>query len=214
MSTEIPAAARPILVWMSGNRERLAAIASEEVGPDGDPAPEGDAAIRAHLRFVAEALGATADPDAPGLTTFAASAGTALDPERWATYAAELGEAHAHEAEAQFGEDAGEDPVNREVIDRRVRINAWIRLFLDTLDEARSPAEPWAPAANAWMHQEQDRLANMIFAMDRRAKQTEIERGNQAAIDDPDTSNTIGRAAMVHAHMRFLVEAIGEASSA
>lgn len=209
MSTEIPLAARPVLVWMSGNRERLVALVTEEVGPDGDTSPEADASIRAHLRFVAEGLGATAAPDEPGLSTYAASVGSALDPERFANYAADLGEAHAFTAASQFGEDAGEDPVNREVIDRRVRINSWMRLFLDTLDEARSPAEPWAPAVNAWMHQEQDRLANTIFAMDRRAKQAEIDRGNQSAIDDADTSNLIGRAAVIQAHMRFLVEAIG-----
>lgn len=214
MSTEIPTAARPVLVWMSENRGRLADLVTEEIGADGDASPEADGSIRAHLRFVAEGLGATAGSDEPGLADYAAAVDTHLDRDRFAEYAAETGEAHAFVATSQFGEDAGEDPVNREVIDRRVRINAWIRLFLDTLDEARSPAEPWAPGVNAWMHQEQDRLANTIFAMDRRAKQVEIDRGNTQAIDDQETANLIGRAAVIQAHMRFLVEAIGTVRAA
>lgn len=210
MSTQIPEAARPILVWMSANRERLAALVTEEVGADGDLSPESDGSIRAHLRFVAEAMANTAEPADPSLERFAASAGEALDAERFADYAGQLGEAHAHIAQSQFGDGAGDDPLNREVIDRRVRINAWIRVFVDALDAARAPAEPVGPAINSWMHGEERRLANTIFAMDRRAKEVEIERGNQSAVDDAGTSNTIGRAAMVQAHMRFLVEAIGE----
>jgi hypothetical protein len=44
--------------------------------------------------------------------------------------------------------------------------------------------------------------------MDRRAKEGEIVRRGPDAVDDPDVVNRFGQAAMLQAHMRFLVEAI------
>ena len=210
MSTQIPDAARPVLTWMSANRPRLAELVFEETGVDGDRSPESDGSIRAHLRFVAEGL-AAAKPGDEDLAAYAASVGDDLAVDDYERHVGQLGEAHAFAAASQFGEEAGEDPLNREVIDRRVRLNAWIRVFLDALDAARAPAEPWAPAVNAWMTEQDRHLANTIFAMDRRAKEVEIQRGNRAAVDDADTANMIGRAATVQAHMRFLVEGLAEA---
>ena len=64
------------------------------------------------------------------------------------------------------------------------------------------------PAALEWMGERQTHLANTIFSMDRRAKEGEIARHGPEAVDDPVLVNEIGQAAMLQAHMRFLVEAI------
>jgi hypothetical protein len=96
------------------------------------------------------------------------------------------------------------------MIDRRMRIAAWTRVFLDALDEARPGQEPAAPAVLAWMGERQALLADTIFAMDRRAKEAEMARGGADAIASPEDVNRIGQAAMLQAHTRFLVEALAE----
>ena len=58
------------------------------------------------------------------------------------------------------------------------------------------------------MGERQDQLADTIFAMDRRAKQAEIERGGPDAVAGAETVNRIGQAATVQAHTRFLVEGL------
>jgi hypothetical protein len=93
------------------------------------------------------------------------------------------------------------------MIDRRIRIAAWTRVFLEELDSARG-GDPVAPAVLAWMVDRQTQLADTIFAMDRRAKQAELERGGPDAIADPGVVNRIGQAAMLQAHTRFLVEGL------
>jgi hypothetical protein len=54
----------------------------------------------------------------------------------------------------------------------------------------------------------QDQLADTIFAMDRRAKQAELDRGGPDAIASAEVVNRIGQAATIQAHTRFLVEAL------
>ncbi|MDH3227151.1 MAG: hypothetical protein OEM67_08710, partial [Thermoleophilia bacterium] len=56
----------------------------------------------------------------------------------------------------------------------------------------------------------QTELANLIFTMDRQAKEAERSRAGEQAISDPDAVNRIGQAATVRAHSRLLVEALGE----
>ena len=73
------------------------------------------------------------------------------------------------------------------------------------------PSTPAAPAALEWMAAHQAQLADTIFAMDRRAKQAELDRGGPDAIASPEVVNRIGQAAMVQAHARFLVEALAAA---
>jgi len=97
---------------------------------------------------------------------------------------------------------------------RRVRLAAWRRVFLDALDAARAPEPPVAPAALQWMAGRQTQLANNIFAMDRGAKESEMQRHGPEAIEDADVVNRIGQAAMLQAHVRFLVEALSETLSA
>jgi hypothetical protein len=120
-----------------------------------------------------------------------------------------VGGGAAFEARLQFGEEAAEDPSMRDMLARRVRVGAWCRVFLAELDTALGGGV--AGPATAWMATRQAQLADTIFAMDRRAKQAEIERGGPDAVGDPATVNRIGQAAMLQAHMRFLVEALADA---
>lgn len=215
ISAPVGPAARALLTWMAANagrlRELLDAAAQEAVREDGDLSPAGDPAIRAHLCFVAEALAANAAPGvADAARRFAAEAPAILAgaDERLDAELRNVGEAHAFEVERQFGAEAGEDPSMRAVITRRVRIGAWLRVFLAEYDAAGAAPAPIAPRALAWMADNQVRLADTIFAMDRAAKQAEIRRGGPDAVANAEVVNRIGQAAMVQAHMRFLVEAI------
>jgi hypothetical protein len=207
-------AAQGLLAWMQANPARLRALLDDEARAGGDLGPAGDPAVRAHLRFVAEALAATAAPAAaPALESFAAGL-PALLAEREDLVDEEMrrvGEAHAFEADLQFGEGTGEDPAMRDLLDRRVRVAAWTRVFLAALDEARAPAAPAAPAVLRWMGERQDQLADTIFAMDRRAKRAELDRGGPDAIAGTEAVNRIGQAATVQAHARFLVEGLAAA---
>jgi hypothetical protein len=204
-------AAQGMLGWMQANPARLRELLDDEAAGSEDLAPAGDPAVRAHLRFVSEALAATAAP-----ASAAALAGFARDlpgllaarEDRVDEEIRRVGEAHAFEAELQFGEGSGEDPAMPGLLDRRVRIAAWARVFLAVLDEARAPAGPAAPAVLEWMAGHQDQLADTIFAMDRRAKQAELDRGGPDAIASAEVVNRIGQAATIQAHTRFLVEAL------
>jgi hypothetical protein len=204
-------AAQGMLGWMQANPIRLRELLDEEAAGADDLGPAGDPAVRAHLRFVAEALAGTAAPAAaPALEGFARDL-PALLAEREDRVDEEIrrvGEAHAFEAQLQFGEGTGEDPAMPGMLDRRVRLAAWTRVFLDALDEARAPAAPAAPAILEWMGDHQGRLSDTIFAMDRRAKQAELDRGGPDAIAAAEVVNRIGQAATIQAHTRFLVEAL------
>jgi hypothetical protein len=205
--------AQGLLGWMQANPQRLRALLDEEAGGAEDLGPAGDPAVRAHLRFVAEGLAAVAAPGgrdsleafAAGLPGLLAEREDRVDDEM-----RRVGEAHAFEVGLQFGGEAAEDPSVHAMVDRRVRIAAWTRVFLEGLDAARAPAAPVAPAALEWMGARQTLLADTIFAMDRRAKEREIARGGPDAVANPEVVNRIGQAAMVQAHARFLVEALAE----
>lgn len=204
--------AQAMLAWMSRSQHRLQDLLDEESEGDQVVSPVSDEAIRAHLRYVGEALSASADPRDAGVAGFGERL-PALFAEREALLLETmgvLGEAHAFEAGKQFGEVAGDDPSNRHVLDRRVRLNAWMRVFLDALDAAREGEPPVAPAVNRWMAERQEHLANAIFAIDRQAKRALIARSGAEALSDPDTVNRVGQAALVQAHTRFLVEALSE----
>ncbi|MEQ9470585.1 MAG: hypothetical protein RIG88_07915 [Roseitalea porphyridii] len=204
-----------MLSWMQQHPERLHAILAEEaVGASPEElTPVGDPSIRAHLRFVAEALDAHAGPGArESARRFTADLpGRLRDPDALQRQLTLVGEAHAFETARQFGDDAGEDPTNRVVVERRVRLGAWLRVFLDELDSTGMWASPVAEIANGWMAENQTRLADTIFAMDRAAKLAARERGGEDAIASAEAVNVLGQAASVQAHVRFLVEAITQA---
>jgi hypothetical protein len=183
--------------------------------PGDDLGPSGEPAVRAHLRFVAEALAATAGPPtraplaafAEGLPTALRAAGPASDAH--ATRARELAEA---EIELQFGAGAADDPTTRTLLERRVRFGALRGRFLEQLD--RAVGDGVAEATEAWSQQHEVRLAGLIYAMDRRAKQAETERGGPDAVGDMATVNRIGQAATLQASVRFLLEGVVAALAA
>ena len=60
-------AAQAMLAWMQAHPARVRDLLDEEAAAAEDLGPAGDPAVRAHLRFVGEALAATAAPAAaPG----------------------------------------------------------------------------------------------------------------------------------------------------
>ena len=202
-------AAQALLGWMQLNAPRLREILEEEAEFADDLSPAGDAAVRAHLRFVAEALAA----NGAGATGEALAA-LARDFDEHLTMAVVDDEtergagAMAVEAAIQFGEAAGEDPELQPHLDRTVRIEAWQRAFLRRLDGVLPPDRAIAARTIAWMAENHVKLANLIFAMDRRAKQAEVARGGPDAIASAEAVNRIGQAVVVQARMRFLVEAL------
>lgn len=212
MSSPAPhPSARGLLLWMQTHPEALRAHLAREAGRGGDLAPAGDGAVRAQLAFVAQALAANAAPGAEAaLERFAAGVPDLLPAraERMEDERERLERATAVELDLQFGDEAAEDPSIHAMVERRIRIGAWTRVFLAALDEVRADRPPIAGPVIEWMAANQDRLADTIFAMDRRAKELEIDRGGADAVAVAETVNRIGQAAMLQAHTRFLVEGV------
>ena len=184
---------------------------TEAAGSD-DHSPAGEAAIRAYLRLVAEALAATAGPATRDRASRNSPArcprgstrrGRSWTPSSSSWRTRPRTSSICSSASAQ----ASNDPSVREVTRRRLRVQAWTRVFLRRVGEAAGD-DGVAGASLEWMAARQDDLASLIFAMDRRAKEGEIARRGAEAVDAPDVVNRIGQAAMLQAHMRFLVEAI------
>ena len=212
MSTAPHPTARGLLVWMQQHHTRLVELLGAEAHEVGDIDPAGDAAIRAHLRFVAEALAANAAPgQAEELSAFADELPARMD--RAAAGLDEvfeqLEDATAFEVESQFG-DLSEDTAFVGVIERRLRVDQAIQAFLEAFDQARPTQTPIRAATLAWWKEHARRLAHTIFTMDRAAKQRELDRGGADAIANPDVVNRIGQAAMLQGHIKFLVEGIAE----
>ena len=214
MATTPHPTARGLLVWMQTHPDRLRDLLDREAQGQDDLAPAGDPAVRAHLAFVAEALAANAAPAAAGALDAFAAGLPGLLADRLDRVDEEIrrgGEAVAFELDLQFRGETADDPGVWAMVNRRLRIGAWTRVFLAELDAARAPAEPVAERVLGWMGDRQVQLADTIFAMDRRAKEAELERGGPDAIADAGVVNRIGQAAMLQAHTRFLVEALAEA---
>lgn len=205
-----PAPARPLLDWMQSHPERLRTLLAEEAAGAEDVAPVSDAAIRAHLRFVAEALAGHAEGGQRGeLRAFARRLDDEdIDLDRIEDAIELVGAATAHELRLQFGASAAQDEALGTMAARRVRIAAWHRVFVDELAEALGADTLDAAATHAWMSANQAVLADTIFAMDRRAKQYEIALGGPDAVASSAVANRIGQAATLHAHTRFLVDAL------
>lgn len=200
-----------LLAWMQHHTPRLHALWHEEAEATGDAAPAGDAAIRAHLRLVAEALAAHAAPGHEGaLERLAAEL-----PELIAHNAGAIEEAVARAREAlafelglQLGEGARDDPANRAMLGRRARVLALFGFFLRARDDALAPDPPRAEAVEAWMRRQQG-LLSVLNARTGRALAARAGAGAGA-----DDTARIAQAAMLQAHVRFLVEAIGASSGA
>ena len=205
--------ARGLLVWMQQHHNRLIELVDEQAGDVARLGPASDAAIQAHLRFVAEALAANAGPgQADELAAFAAD----LD-ERMTVAADTLGDvfdqledATAFEAESQFGDSVSDDVAFVAVLERRLRVDAAIQTFLEAFDQARPDRPPIRQVTLDWWKANARRLAHMIFQADRAAKQALLDRGETDAVANPEIVNQIGQATMLQGHMKFLVEALAQ----
>jgi hypothetical protein len=204
-----PVDAGAVLTWMRGHGARLSALVAEETPEGADTAPAGDPAVRAHLRFLAEALAARAgDPVGP------AARGLSADLPAFFDDTADLREEHlargagaiALEEHLQYGVLPGSDPSLDTALRRRLRLGAWTRLFLLALEERLGAAhDGMADTALAWTSGHQQRLARLIVAMDRQAK---AAAGRSGTALDPATLDAIGQATVVQGHVRLLLEGL------
>jgi hypothetical protein len=203
-----PIQAAEALAWMRRNGARLRELLLEEGRAEDDGALAGDPAIRAHLRFAASALEATAAEPVRG-----AIAGLSDDLGDWFEEARPLYEEHvaagagaiALEEHLQFGASPGSDPSLDEGLGRAVRIGGWIRLFLLALEGRLGPAADGlgAEVLEAMGTRRRD-LSRLILQLDRAAKGAAARRG----VADLDTKGRIGEVATVQGHVRLLVEEV------
>ncbi len=205
-----PLSAARALAWMREHGDVLRRLVADEQGDDPTPAPGDDAAIRAHLRFLATAIAATAEP-----ALAARAAGYADDLPGWFEENRDLYDEHletgigaiALEEHLQFGVRPGSDPSLDAGLERRVRIGGLIRVFLLGLELRLGPAEDGLGEGTlAWMGAHQRELARLIFSLDRHAKAS--ARGSGGEMVDLETQDAIGQAAAVQGHVRLLVEGL------
>lgn len=210
MADAAPIRAPVTLAWMREHGEVLRRMVDEERVDEPDRSPAGDPAIRAHLRFLASALEATATPEVAGQI-----AGLDEELPRWFAESGDLYEEHlttgigaiALEQHLQFGTHPGTDPSLDAGLERRVRIGGWIRIFLLGLELRLGPAADGLEAeALAWMGARQRELGRLILSLDRQAKAAARRSAGDGV--DLETQDAIGQAAVVQGHVRLLVEAI------
>jgi hypothetical protein len=209
VSAAAPITPATTLAWMREHGDLLRELVTGEQSDDPDPAPAGDAAIRAHLQFLALALQATA---APGIAE--SLAGFSDELPEWFAGSQDLFEEHlttgigaiALEEHLQFGVLPGSDPSLDAGLERRVRIGGWIRIFLLGLEVHLGPAADGLDGQTlAWMGAHQRELGRLIFSLDLQAKSSARE---SAQTVDLETQDAIGQAAVVQGHVRLLVEAL------
>ena len=209
------ALARELLAWMSAHGARLGTLLAEEAerDPESDLSPAGEPAIRAYLRLVAEALAAGGDTEVAAGAARLAERLPVLADERRGELDEEVAAgqgALAFEVGLQLGAGADEDPSTRGMIERRARVTAWLRFFLARLDDELAPAgRQVAAPALAWMGANQSLLSVLNSRTGHRVRQRDAERGGGGA--DEEELRRVAQAAMLQAHVRFLVEALGAA---
>lgn len=208
-SPAAPLDAQATLTWMTAHGPLLRELIGDE-SPGEEPAPASDPAIRAHLRFLAEALAATiSEPFAEELDGLSDILAIRFDEDRY------LFEAHvetgagaiALEQHLQHRTTPGSDPSLDAGHDRRVRITGWIQLFLLVLEERLGPrADGLGVAVSAEIDAHNRDLARLIVTLDQAAKRSLRERLPQP----PSTAmlDEVGQIAVVQAHVRLLVESL------
>lgn len=194
-----------VLSWMAAHEARLSELLVEEGGAPPTP-PADDPSLRAHLRLVAEALDAVAPPAlARPLSGFAAGlpewfAGTRDEVDR---HMARARGAIALEQHLQYGTTPGRDPSLDAALERRMRIGAWIRLFLLGMETHLGPrADGLSDATQGWLTARGRELSRLVLAFDRHAKSA------LPASATPADRDRVGQHAAVRASIRQLVHAL------
>lgn len=197
------------LAWMREHGALLRSYVAED--QEGDDAPAGDPAVRAHLRFAAAAIEATAAPDPAGRLE-----GLADDLPGWFEEHRDLYDHHldtgegaiALEEHLQFGARPGTDPSLDAALHRRLRISGWVRLTLLAVEARLGPAaDGLAADALSWMGERQRDLSRLILTLDREAK-ARAARAAPGGVVDLALQDEIGQAATVQANVRMTVEAL------
>jgi hypothetical protein len=199
-----------LLAWMREHGARLREIVAEEQAGERELAPGDDPTIRAHLRFAAEALEATSPP---ALGRELAGFGAAL-PE-WFTESQPLYEDHlaagvgaiALEEHLQYGTHPGIDPSLDAALHFRLRITAWVRIFLVGLERWLGPsADGLADEALDDIGGRGADLSRLILSFGTAAKSA--ARAAAGGPVDIETQDEIGQVAAVQGHVRLMLEAV------
>ncbi len=210
MSGTAPIVPETTLAWMRVHGDLLRELVGQEQGDDPSAVPADDGAIRAHLRFAAEALEATAATDlAERLAGFDADLPGWFERNRdlFDEHVAAGAGAIALEEHLQFGVRPGSDPSLDAGLERRVRIGGWVRIFLLGLELHLGPSGDGLEGATlSWMGAHQRELARLIFSLDRQAKHAATQSAGAAV--DVETLDAIGQAAVVQGHVRLMIEAL------
>lgn len=199
------------LAWMRDNASILREMVAEETDAPGEgEAPADDASIRAHLRFLAAALEATADP-----AWAEPLAGFTGDLPGWFAESQHLFDHHlAHgegamalEAHLQWGTRPGVDPSIDIAQERRIRLFGWMRLFLLGLEtHLGHSADGLADQVLSWFDARQRDLGRMVVALDLQAQMAAREAAGGTV--DTDTVDQLGQAVLVQAFTRHLAEGL------
>ncbi|HMN99922.1 MAG TPA: hypothetical protein PKD59_10955 [Miltoncostaeaceae bacterium] len=210
MSVEGAPAAGEVLAWMSEHGPRLRELIGSEQSGERELAPADDPTIRAHLRFAAEALQATApEPLATRL------AGFADDLPDWFTECQPLYEDHlaagtgaiALEEHLQFGTRPGVDPSLDAALHFRLRITAWVRIFLLGLERWLGPAaDGLAEETLEEIRGRSGDLGRLILSFGTAAKSA--ARAAAGGPVDIETQDELGQVAAVQGHVRIMLEAL------
>lgn len=210
MSETAPIPLAQTLAWMREHGDELRGLIAHEYGDEPEPAPSGDAAIRAHLRFLARALAATAAQElAERVMGFDEELPEWFDDNRdlYDAHIATGAGAIALEEHLQYGVTPGNDPSLDAGLERRVRIGGWVRIFLMGLEMRLGPsADGLADETLGWTGAHQRELARLIFSLNLQAKQA--ARAGSGGEPDVATQDLMGQAAVVQGHVRHLLEAL------
>ncbi|MGB1711748.1 MAG: hypothetical protein ACPHP1_04145 [Miltoncostaeaceae bacterium] len=208
-----PLDAAAVLAWMQAHPDRLRELLAEEDALDADTQAAADSAVRAHLRFAAEALPVGLRPDLAARVE-----GMADDLDAWfeadrevLEREVELGRgAIALEEHLLYGAGADTEPVIHAALERRVRLGAWNRLFLRCLESRLGPGhDGLAEAALQWSKDNERDLAAVILQVHhRQITALEAATGHPATADERDQSS---QAAAVTGYARRAVEAAAHA---
>ena len=208
MSLENAPAVAEILAWMSEHGGRLRELVAQEQEGQRELAPGDDPTIRAHLRYAAEGLTATSPEPLAG-----ALAGFADALPGWFTESQPLYEDHlaagvgaiALEEHLQFGTRPGVDPSLDAALHFRLRITAWIRIFLIGVERWLGPAaDGLSEEALEEMRGRSGDLGRMILSFGTAAKTAaRVAAGGPV---DIETQDGIGQVAAVQGHVLIMLE--------